>query len=290
MNYDHIELEGLRVTATHGVLDFEKETPQEFVVDVVLRLDTDAAAESDDVADTAHYGEMADRVVSVMTGPSVNLIETLAHRVLDVVLTDEVYDATVTIHKPTAPIAHQFGDVRVKVTRKGPLYRESGDSSTRVVIGLGSNLGHSEALLREAIDEIEAMGTIVGRSEFYRSEPVLADGQDSQPDYLNGLVVIETSWSPMMVLEELQAIENRHGRVRTERWGARTLDLDIIDFAGMRADTRRLTLPHPRAQERRFVLEPWYSIDPGATLGGRPVVELLAQLDDQQVTVAEDAN
>jgi len=115
---DLIELRGLRARGFHGVYDFERAQGQDFVVDVGLELDLAAAAASDDVADTIHYGELAERLVAVVTGEPVRLIETLAHRLADVCLADpRVRAATVTVHKPQAPIPHEFGDVSVTVRR-----------------------------------------------------------------------------------------------------------------------------------------------------------------------------
>lgn len=113
---DTISLTGLRVFGRHGVYDFEREQGQEFVVDVVLELDLRAAAASDDVTQTVHYGELADALVAIVAGEPVNLIETLARRLADACLADaRVAAAVVTVHKPSAPIAHAFADVAVTV-------------------------------------------------------------------------------------------------------------------------------------------------------------------------------
>jgi dihydroneopterin aldolase len=113
-----IVLSGLRAKGHHGVYDFEREAGQDFVVDVRLDLDLGKAAASDDVADTVHYGELAGRLVEVIGGEPVNLIETLAGRLLTVCLADErVSAAEVTVHKPQAPIPHEFADVSVTLRR-----------------------------------------------------------------------------------------------------------------------------------------------------------------------------
>ncbi|BCJ65973.1 dihydroneopterin aldolase [Polymorphospora rubra] len=115
---DRISLTGLRAHGRHGVFDFEREQGQDFVVDVVLDVDLRPAAASDDVGDTVHYGELAERLVAVVTGEPVNLIETLAERLVAVCLSDvRVSSATVTVHKPQAPIPHDFADVAVTLTR-----------------------------------------------------------------------------------------------------------------------------------------------------------------------------
>ncbi|MFI7542997.1 dihydroneopterin aldolase [Actinoplanes sp. NPDC049599] len=115
---DRITLSGLRVRGHHGVFDFERRDGQDFVVDVVLELDLAQAAASDDVADTVHYGELAGRLAGIIAGEPVNLIETLAERLAAVCLADaRVAAATVTVHKPQAPISHEFADVAVTVRR-----------------------------------------------------------------------------------------------------------------------------------------------------------------------------
>jgi 7,8-dihydroneopterin aldolase/epimerase/oxygenase len=118
---DLISLRGLRARGHHGVFDFERLQGQDFVVDVQLELDLRIAARTDDVTDTVHYGELAGQLVEVITGPPVNLIETLAQRLADTCLTDpRVHAATVTVHKPQAPIPHEFGDVAVTIRRERP--------------------------------------------------------------------------------------------------------------------------------------------------------------------------
>jgi len=115
---DRIVLTGLRAYGYHGVMDFERANGQEFVVDATLELPLAPAAGSDDVADTVHYGELAGRLVAVVEGEPVNLIETLAERLVDVCLEDHrVRRATVTVHKPNAPIPHEFVDVAVTIGR-----------------------------------------------------------------------------------------------------------------------------------------------------------------------------
>ncbi|HEX2770807.1 MAG TPA: dihydroneopterin aldolase [Micromonosporaceae bacterium] len=116
---DRIRLTGLRAFGHHGVYPFERGQGQDFIVDVALELDLAPAAGSDDVRDTVHYGELADRLAEVITGEPVNLIETLADRIAGVCLADErVTAVTVTVHKPQAPIQHQFADVAVTLTRR----------------------------------------------------------------------------------------------------------------------------------------------------------------------------
>jgi 7,8-dihydroneopterin aldolase/epimerase/oxygenase len=115
---DLIELTGLRVRGRHGVFDFERAEGQDFAVDVALELDTRPAAASDELADTIHYGELAEALAAVVAGEPVNLLETLAARLAEVCLADpRVSAATVTVHKPQAPIPLAFADVAVTIRR-----------------------------------------------------------------------------------------------------------------------------------------------------------------------------
>jgi 7,8-dihydroneopterin aldolase/epimerase/oxygenase len=115
---DRITLTGLRAHGRHGVYEFERTEGQEFGVDVMLDLDLGPAARSDELADTVDYGQLASDLVAVVTGPPVNLLETLADRLVSVCLTDpRVVAATVTVHKPQAPIRHRFADVSVTLHR-----------------------------------------------------------------------------------------------------------------------------------------------------------------------------
>lgn len=115
---DRITLTGVRAYGFHGVYPDEKREGQEFVIDAVLALSLRRAAETDDVVDTVHYGELAERLVAVVEGEPVDLLETLAQRLADDVLSDARVDAvTLTVHKPQAPITVPFGDVSVTITR-----------------------------------------------------------------------------------------------------------------------------------------------------------------------------
>ena len=130
------------------------------------------------------------------------------------------------------------------------------------LLGLGSNLGNSEATLHTALVEITALPDVqvVRHSKWFRTPPV--GGPPDQPDYVNGAALIETKIAPLTLLSELQQIEARHGRVRGERWAPRTLDIDVLLYDNVVSETAMLTLPHPRMTFRKFVLEPAAEIAP----------------------------
>lgn len=153
------------------------------------------------------------------------------------------------------------------------------------MIALGSNLGDRGEHLTKASEEIgQAQGVkLLSLSPIVESNALTAAGFDeSKPKYLNAVAIIETSLKPKELMRVLQDIESRHGRVRLERWGSRTLDLDIITFGDEVKASRELTIPHPRAYQRSFVLVPWAALDPDAVLPGHGLVkELVEDLPDR---------
>ncbi|MGV9241314.1 2-amino-4-hydroxy-6-hydroxymethyldihydropteridine diphosphokinase [Streptomyces nigra] len=158
------------------------------------------------------------------------------------------------------------------------------------VLSLGSNLGNRLETLQGAVDALaDTPGLrIKGVSPVYETEPWGVD-PGSQPSYFNAVVVLKTTLPPSSLLERAHAVEEAFHRVRDERWGARTLDVDIVAYADVVSDDPVLTLPHPRAHERAFVLAPWYDLDPGAQLPGRgAVADLLGTLTRQGVVPRQD--
>lgn len=157
---------------------------------------------------------------------------------------------------------------------------------TRAVIALGANLGDARAALAGAVEAMRRMPEleILAESSVYSTAPI---GGVEQPDYLNAVVIVESALAPRDLLDALHGIEADWHRTREVRWGPRTLDLDLIDFRGVTSDDPELTLPHPRAHERAFVLVPWFEADPGAELTGfGPVADLIPGLGDQAITIA----
>ena len=155
-------------------------------------------------------------------------------------------------------------------------------TATTVHVALGANLGDRAGTLRSALDALGALavpGAAVRPSAFYESAPL---GPADQPDYLNAVARFDTALGPEPLLDALQGIERDHGRVRigARRWGARTLDLDLLLHGDARRDTARLTLPHPGIAARAFVLVPLAELDPGLVVPGLGTVdELLARVD-----------
>ncbi len=154
------------------------------------------------------------------------------------------------------------------------------------VIAIGSNLGDREANLRAAVADIAALDGVVvtAASGIVESSAVKPDGVDATaPSYLNAIVLVDSAQPPEQLLDSLNRIEAEHGRVRTVRWGDRTLDLDIVTFGNIEQSTDRLVLPHPRASERAFVIVPWLQADPAATLPGYGAIAGLAAARSDEV-------
>lgn len=147
------------------------------------------------------------------------------------------------------------------------------------VLALGGNLGDRAATLRAAVADLRSVPGIrvLSVSDLVETAAVKPDGvDDAAPAYLNAVVLIRTTLRPRALLEAVNAIEDAHGRVRVERWGDRTLDIDIIAIDGLHIDEDGLVVPHPRAHERAFVLAPWLQLDPDAVLDGTRIADLLA--------------
>lgn len=272
MGSNTVHICGVRVRAAHGVRPAEYANPQDFFTDVSVELATPAS--NDDLATTISYSEVAGDIQAAFASGHRGLIETLAEDIATRVLDRGALRVAVHIHKPHAPVRAEFSDVGVSIVREHPILQAG--VIRQVVLSLGSNIGDGVKTLRWAIKKIKKLPVAIrALSSFYTTEPLLAEGQAPQNPYTNAVLIVTTAMAPRELLAALQEIEVRAGRVRNERWGARTLDIDVIDVEGLRSAAPELILPHPRAHERRFVLEPWAEVDPQARLGGVGITELL---------------
>ena len=146
----------------------------------------------------------------------------------------------------------------------------------KAVVALGANIGNPSEQMNLAIAMLKEATEVIAISSFYTTKPV---GGPEQPDYINAVCILESELPALDLLSLLQGIEKSLGRERIERWGPRTIDLDLIEYGSLLSKAEELELPHPRAHERRFVIEPWHEIEPDAVLltHGK-ISELLAQL------------
>jgi 2-amino-4-hydroxy-6-hydroxymethyldihydropteridine diphosphokinase len=155
-------------------------------------------------------------------------------------------------------------------------------AAARAFVGIGANLGAAEDMVRLALRELGRLpGTVLAaQSSLYRSAPVQASG----PDFVNAVAELRTTLEPLALLQQLQALEQAHGRVRSVRNAPRTLDLDLLDHGSRIWQDERLVLPHPRLHLRAFVLQPLLEIAPQLALPGLgPLAPWLAQVSGQAI-------
>lgn len=167
--------------------------------------------------------------------------------------------------------------------------QETTDNLSTCYIGIGSNLdnpvNHVEQALRE-LTEISGCVLSVTASSLYESEPV---GPEGQENYINAVACLKCSLAPEKLLDALQSIENKHDRVRKERWGARTLDLDILLVDDLTIATERLTVPHPFMTQRNFVLVPLYELAPHLMIQNTSLKTLIEQCPNGQLDKLQNA-
>ena len=146
----------------------------------------------------------------------------------------------------------------------------------KAVVALGANIGNPKEQMDLAVAMLRESTDVIAVSSYYSTKPV---GGPEQPDYINAVCILESDLPAMDLLSLLHGIEKSLGRERIQRWGPRTIDLDLIQYGALLSAAAELELPHPRAFERRFVLEPWHEIEPDALLltHGK-ISELLEQL------------
>lgn len=259
---DIITIKNLGIYAYHGVLKEEKEAGQKFYVNAELEVSTRAAGRADDLALTINYAEVASTINEVMTATSYDLIETCAERAAEAVLLnyEGVSAVTIEIRKPSAPIPLEFEDVSVKIRREWH----------SAVVALGANIGEAEANVLEAFDKLSKIENtkLIKKSDIMRTAPY---GVTDQPDFFNAVSEVRTLLTPRELLDELHRIENEAGRVRTLRWGPRTLDLDIIYYDDLVMEDGDLCIPHIDMANRDFVLVPLAEILPNRI---HPVLKL----------------
>ena len=255
---DQIEISAIRTVAIVGALPHEREIPQPLQIDLTLDVDLGDAGRSDDLDDTVHYGWVADQVVAVVSESKDVLLERLAARVADEVLTfDRVEAVTVTLTKLRPPIAVDAASTAVRINRTRSTAAVAPQSPHRAFIALGSNLGDRREFLRMGVAGLDR---VVAMSQVYETDPV--GGPDDQGAYLNMVVEIETPLDPFALLRRCQRIEGEAMRQRVVHWGPRTLDVDIIMYDDAVIETADLVVPHPHFAERRFVLTPLAEIAP----------------------------
>ncbi len=250
---DSIRIQGINAFGFHGVAAEERARGQHFVAEVELSLSLEAASHSDDLEDTVDYAEVIRLVRKIIGGEAHKTLEAVAGKIVAAILEQFslVQAVKLTLIKPEAPIEQFDGEVSVTLergtVRMSPFHQ--------VILGLGSNLGDRATMLASARYTLgELPGThLLAASPIYETEPV---GYTEQPLFLNQVVAVETLFSPTGLLRECLALEHEHGRERDIPNGPRTLDVDLLFYDNLRFRSPDLELPHPRWQERAFVVAP----------------------------------
>jgi dihydroneopterin aldolase/2-amino-4-hydroxy-6-hydroxymethyldihydropteridine diphosphokinase len=255
---DRIEVRGLVVTTVVGVLPHERTLAQPVRIDLDLHVDLRDAGRTDDLSDTADYGDVAERVASVVRESKDALLERLADRIAEMVVAiDRVEAVDVTVTKLRPPIPEQLDSTAVHIHRSRGDY----DAVLRVqhvaIIALGSSLGDRDGYLRLAVSSFDDVQRI---SQVFETDPI--GGPEGQGAYLNMVVAVHTTLDPYALLRRCRQIEATAYRQRVVHWGPRTLDLDLLFYDDVHIDDPLLTVPHPRLAERRFVLAPLQEVAP----------------------------
>jgi 2-amino-4-hydroxy-6-hydroxymethyldihydropteridine diphosphokinase/dihydroneopterin aldolase len=240
--YDSIKLADIRVAAALGATLDERRRCQEICIDLEFTLDMSAARRYDRLEGTVDYAVILERVRKVVVSKPFALLEHLAEEIVATICVDPlVRGVQVEIAKPGF-----LAGVTPKVCVRGR-------RPTNIAVGLGANLGDPPRTMARALTLLKRLGKIIAHSSLYLTKPW---GVADQPDFYNAAVLLETTLMPHAVLAALQAIERESGRTAGARFGPRLLDCDFLDDDGMRIDDADLTVPHPRLEERAFVLAP----------------------------------
>lgn len=253
MKADKIKIQNLEVFANHGVFPEENVLGQKFVVSAVLYTDTRKAGQTDELTASIHYGEVSAFIDRYLKEHTFQLLEKVAESLAEELLlqTKGLQKIRLEIKKPWAPVGLPLETVSVEIEREWHT----------AYIALGSNIGDSEAYLKEAIDKLDHLPT--SRVEKVSSFLVTAPyGVTDQPDFLNGCLKLQTLLYPEELLRELNRIEQEAGRERIIHWGPRTLDLDILFYDQEIIDMPDLHIPHIDLHNRDFVLVPMNQIAP----------------------------
>ncbi len=250
---DEIHIQGLKVFAHHGVYPEETKNGQFFFVNAVLFLNLQKAGKKDNLEYTVNYGSVCHFITDWMQENTCKLLETVAEKLAREILLryEELSMAELEIQKPEAPIGLPFDTVSVKVRR----------GWHRVYLGVGSNLGDRRRYLDGAVEGLKANPLIRVKkvSDWIVTKPY---GGVEQEDFLNGALEVETLFLPEELLEALHVLEKEADRVRSVRWGPRTLDLDILFYDRLTYESDDLVIPHPDMTNRLFVLKPLAQIAP----------------------------
>lgn len=271
---DEIRIDNLEVFAHHGVFPQEKEQGQYFYVNVVLYTDLRKAGLKDDLTLSTNYGDVSLFIEKQLTEQTYDLIEAAAEAAAQAILLHYplVREVDFELCKPHAPIPMQFESVSVKIHR----------GWHQVYIAFGSNLGDRKGYIDAAIMALQEdeRNRVEKISDILETKPY---GGVEQGDFLNGVLKMDTLYTPHELLNKLHELEQDAGRERTVHWGPRTLDLDILFYDKLVYEDKDLILPHVDIQNRDFVLKPMAQLAPWFRhpLINKTMEELLDMLEER---------
>ncbi|MEG1330419.1 MAG: 2-amino-4-hydroxy-6-hydroxymethyldihydropteridine diphosphokinase [Eubacterium sp.] len=250
---DKLYIKDLEVFANHGVFPEEKTLGQKFVISVELCFSMRDAAISGDLAKSVHYGNLCSEIEYEFQKKSYDLIETAGEMLADYILLhySMVESVKVLIKKPWAPIHKSLDYAAIEINRKWH----------RVFISLGSNMNNREENIKNAVHALTHHDAVlqINQASIIETEPW---GYEDQASFLNSILEIKTFLNPDELMSFLLNTEHSLKRERLIKWGPRTIDLDILFFDNIIMDSPHIILPHPRIQDRLFVLEPMAEIAP----------------------------
>lgn len=271
---DKLYLKDVEIFANHGVFQEEKNLGQKFILSLELDVDLREAAVTGDLSKSIHYGELCHNIEREFQKESYDLIETATEKIAEYVLYNYnlVKGVKVLLKKPWAPIGRHLDSAAVEVYRKWH----------KVYISIGSNIGDKEENINQAIDKLKEFREIkvLKISSIIETDPW---GYEEQDTFKNAAIEIETFLNPKELMTILLNIEKEMKRERIIKWGPRIIDLDIIFFDDYISSDEYVTIPHPRMEEREFVLEPLNEIAPNFIhpLNNKRVFKMLEEIKNK---------
>lgn len=270
---DKISIKNLELYGYHGVFEEEKNLGQKFYISCELKLDFKPCIYNEDLNKSVHYGEVCETIKKAFESKKFDLIETLSYHINQTILDAYplVKEVQITVDKPQAPVKLTFESISVTSNMK----------RNRVYVSIGSNIGDLKHNFITAIDKIISIKNtkILNESKRIQTKPF---GNVDQDDFLNSILILETTLEAYELLHELQKIEVYMGRTREIHWGPRIIDLDILFFNQDIINTENLQVPHPYIQARKFILDSLLELNPNLIhpLNNKRVFEMIEALDE----------
>ncbi|MDR2700651.1 MAG: 2-amino-4-hydroxy-6-hydroxymethyldihydropteridine diphosphokinase [Nitrososphaerota archaeon] len=277
---DKILIEGVKVWGTHGVLESERNSPQQFTVNMEIWVDNEKSYFSDNLQDTVNYADIYDIIKTVIETQSFMLIERLSYVIIEKTFS---YDARILniklqVMKNKPPLNGQIAYTGVEIEKnRNDISTQNSDTKPNIkttpntdtdtttdmninegykaVLAFGSNIGNRKQNIQKTIETLSntANITVLNKSKLYETAPV---GYVEQEKFYNAAILVKTTLNPFELLLKINDIENTLGRKKTFKWGPRIIDIDIIAYEGCLINTHELTLPHKEYTQRIFVLKP----------------------------------